>query len=383
MKRIAIDLGGLDKIGHGYGQFRYCVDLLNGLHKHCMEYEFYVLGAFNEPCYEISNIFIESKINWKYYCYSRSVYRGASYWEHIKLWWFLTINRINLYHCLHTFVPLISPCKSVVTLCDLYYEIFPEYEEALVSRPYRIFRWACKNKADALICISKATLKDVHKFWKIHMNRLHVSLLGTNFIQNKHVILNDQASSTTDKAYPIILSHYTLEPRKNLRTLVIAFAEVRQSFPNARLVLFGHDHLIDNDRELVFNTLLTELKLGKSFVRTGFLKDSDLIDLMDRATLFVFPSLYEGFGYPVLEAMSRGVCVVARNASAMAEVVADAGILVETADPKLLASAIVDILGSPDKINEFRSKALQRSKNFTVEDMTAGHLQVYRSLLSK
>ena len=123
---------------------------------------------------------------------------------------------------------------------------------------------------------------------------------------------------------------YNLEPRKNLAALVSAFAQALPAAPAARLVLYGRA-AVTPEREVEFDRTVAALGVRQAIVRTGFLTDDQLGWLYRRATIFAFPSLYEGFGYPVLEAMAAGACVVARGASAMAEVMDEAGVAVETA----------------------------------------------------
>jgi glycosyltransferase involved in cell wall biosynthesis len=127
----------------------------------------------------------------------------------------------------------------------------------------------------------------------------------------------------------------------------------------------------------VFLGDVRRLGIEDHVVRTGFLNDNDLAWLYRRATVFVFPSLYEGFGLPVLEAMAAGACVVVRNASAMAEVVGDAGVLVETKDAEKLAGALAALLESPSRRDCLGRAARDRAERFTVRRMAELTLEIY------
>jgi glycosyltransferase involved in cell wall biosynthesis len=160
----------------------------------------------------------------------------------------------------------------------------------------------------------------------------------------------------------------TIWNRKNLISLLQAAASLRTRYPRLLLVLYGRA-AITPERETAFESRARELGLDGAFERTGALDDRVLRQLYQQCTLFVFPSLYEGFGLPLLEAMACSACVVARSASAMAEVVGDAGTLVETRDPDVLADSIRKLLDNPLKCEELRTAALHRARLFTIDRM--------------
>ena len=113
----------------------------------------------------------------------------------------------------------------------------------------------------------------------------------------------------------------------------------------------------------------------------SLISSDELAKLYARATLFVFPSLYEGFGLPVLEAMSAGCCVVARGASSMPEILGDTGVLVETNRPDTFAATMIELLNSPDRRAELGKRAQARSLLFTVGRMSSLTYDVYATLL--
>jgi glycosyltransferase involved in cell wall biosynthesis len=177
-----------------------------------------------------------------------------------------------------------------------------------------------------------------------------------------------------------LLSPYNLEPRKNLAGLVRAFACLRPQFPPLRLVLFGNAAWTP-ERENAFNALIDGLGVRAAVIRLGCVTDAELRWLYRHATLFAFPSCYEGFGLPVLEAMANGGCVVVRNASAMVEVVGDAGALVETIDTPAFAVCIAALLRDPTRRGMLGSAARHRAASFTVERMARLTYESYRQAL--
>src|SRR5207245_306468 len=118
-------------------------------------------------------------------------------------------------------------------------------------------------------------------------------------------------------------------------------------------------------------------------LRTGLVDDGVLAALYRRATIFAFPSLYEGFGLPVLEAMAQGCCVVARNASAMAEIVGDTGALVETREPGALGACMAALLDDPARRLALGAAARTRAASFTIERMARETWRSYARALGR
>jgi glycosyltransferase involved in cell wall biosynthesis len=147
-------------------------------------------------------------------------------------------------------------------------------------------------------------------------------------------------------------------------------------------VLFGRAGVSD-ERELEFERIAGELGIRDDVLLTGVVSEHSLRELYHRAVIFVFPSLYEGFGYPVLEAMAAGACVVVRPASSMAEVLGDAGAYVETSDPAALASLLETLLAETSRRRLLGEAALTRAAMFTSERMARETMNVYERVLQK
>jgi glycosyltransferase involved in cell wall biosynthesis len=367
--RIAIDFSGLDHLSIRNGQYRYAVDLIRGLSKLPLGTDFMLLGSRPAPVAELRGVF--ETLDWRYLQAVRFDGRAAHYRNQLGLGWTALRERVDLLHVLHSPVPLLAPCPMVVTVFDLMYELFPEYAQAARSRPYRADRWAVTHRARRVIAISSTTAGDLGLLWGIRRAKIDVVPLGSSFVASAtlNCVSRDSRARFGELCSgETLLSPYNLEPRKNLGSLLKAVAMLRQKYPRLRLLLFGRA-AVDPAREDQFDRSVAELGLRDAVHSLGPLDDADLAWLYSHTTVFVFPSLYEGFGLPLLEAMASGGCVVARSASAMVEIVGEAGTLVETADAEALAAAVSALLDAPERRAQLGAAARGQAAAFTIERM--------------
>lgn len=381
--RIAIDVSGLDRLGPHGGQYRYSIDLVRGLSALRPQDNFVLLGSRSAPVDELREVFENS--DWHYRQVVRHHGRASYYRDQLALTETVLRERVDLLHVLHSPVPVLVPCPVVVTIYDLMFELFPEYVAAASSRPYRIDRWAVRHRTRRVIAISAATARDVERLWGVERSGIDVVPLGSAFVNSAKLRgESDERRARFGELCPgeALLSPYNLEPRKNLAALLKAAATLRRGYPNLRLLLFGRA-AVSAERERQFAQSLADLGLREAVYLLGPLDDEDLVWLYAHTAAFVFPSFYEGFGLPVLEAMAAGASVVTRNASAMAEVVGDAGILVETADPDALAAAISPLLDAPARRAQLGAAARERASTFTIERMARLSFESYRAALER
>jgi glycosyltransferase involved in cell wall biosynthesis len=379
---VALDFSTLDHLSPVAGQYRYAVSLINGLAALASDMNFVLLGSRAAPVDEVKAVFTEKQSRWRYIQVQHAAGRGSYWRDQIRYARLLRRQRIGLFHCLHGHVALLAPCPVVITQYDLTTEIFAEYAENRVSRPYRINRWAVRNRARRTICISETTAADMRNLWHMRPDRLDVIYLG-----NHLALRGECAEGNGDGHAPqreaesaTLLSAYNLEPRKNLAALLEATAQLKPRYRKIRLVLFGRA-AITPERERIFERKVAELGIDAEVKRIGIVDDAELAQQYRSAHVFVLPTLYEGFGFPVLEAMACGACVVARNASAMAEILGDAGLLVETRDVGVLAQAIADLLEDPARRRSLSDRAVRRAATFTVERMARLTYRCYQRAL--
>jgi glycosyltransferase involved in cell wall biosynthesis len=262
-------------------------------------------------------------------------------------------------------LPIRPARRNVVTVHDLGFRRFPHAHRPL-SRFYLELstRWAAL-RATRLIAISQATAADLRNFYGVASNRIRVIYEGVD--PSFRPVRDAGERLATLRTYglgqrPFFLAVGTLQPRKNLGTLLDAFRrflEVTEC--DAELVLAGRPGWDATALE----RRIAELDLGNRVKRLGFVADDDLPALYGAALAYVQPSLYEGFGLTVLEAMACGTPVVASNTSSLPEVVGEGGLLVDPGDPGAMADALVALAANPELRDQLAEAGRTRAVSFT------------------
>jgi glycosyltransferase involved in cell wall biosynthesis len=256
-----------------------------------------------------------------------------------------------LVHATNCFLPLRRPCPGVVTIHDLAFEAHRDDFAATTGAKYRFFAPRAARGAQRVICVSEFTAGDVVRRYGVDSSRIRV-------VPNAPSL--DVGDAPVPGGEPYLLAVGDLRAKKNLRRLVAAWGGLRTGH---RLVLAG----------------LGELPRLPAGVETvGYVDDERLDALMRGADVVVHPSLYEGFGLVVLEAMARGVPVAAANATALPETGGDAAVYFDPLDVGAMTAAILEALESRDDLAaRGRERAAQFSWRRTADETTA----VYRELL--
>jgi len=378
--RIALDFSTLDHLQMTAGHYRYTVQLVRGLAEIAADQKFLLLGSQPAPVSELKDIFGRGS-RW---IYRRKIpwhRRGAPYVDELGYLRHFLSGRIGLLHVVHNLIPLVARCPVIVTKHDLIEEIFPEYEATRRDPIYRIVRRRIEAYADRVICISQTTANDLSRYWGIGPERSVVIHHGVE--KDFFADPGDDLLARHPVFHPetmILASPYNLEPRKNLRVLVESLGVLRHDFPKVKLVLFGRG-LLTPEREEDFERLIDTLGLPDAIVRLGVVSDAMLKQIYRRADVFVFPSLYEGFGLPVLEALACGACVLGGDTAATAEVAGDAAELVETSDPGKLATALAGLLRTPERRAQLRRAGPTRARQFPLETMVRRTWETYLEVM--
>ncbi len=260
--------------------------------------------------------------------------------------------------------------KLVVTVHDLAFERFPEAFPATWLRLYRAGVRAAARRADAIMTPSRATADDLTARSDVDPSKVHVTPLASGLPSSP-----DDAAATLSRhgiEGPFILCAATIEPRKNQTRLVQAYRKIATHLPHT-LVLAGPDGWLSRD----LDAELSRIGSGR-IVRTGRLEDLELDALYRAADLVAYPSLYEGFGLPVIEAMARGVPVVASTTPAVAETAGGAALLIDPLDVNALAAAMERVLTDPALAADLRARGFARASGFTWEATARATLDVYR-----
>lgn len=269
--------------------------------------------------------------------------------------------------------------KLVVTAHDLIPLLFPEN----MNTPSRWFfgKWMpfTFRQAHHVIAISECTKRDLIEHARVPAERITVIPLaaGSDYFPRGHkdVIKVLEKYKVTE---PYLLHLGTLEPRKNLPFLVGAFARAWQEGLRAKLVIAGKKGW---RTEALFNLVRTH-KLEEAIIFTDYVPDEELPLLVAGARVLVFPSRYEGFGLPPLEAMASGVPVIAANTSSVPEVVGEAGILLAVDDAEGWAAAMRRLVDDNAEHDRLSKAGLERAKQFSWEKNAEATEEVYRKIVT-
>lgn len=292
-------------------------------------------------------------------------------WTHLRLAAEIAQNPPDVLFVPSHVLPLISTVPAVVTVHDLGYLHFPETHTRF-QRWYLNFTTRRHTRiARRIIADSAATKNDLVRFYRAPAEKIHVVHLGIS--TTIHRVENPAA---TVKKYGIsgeyLLYLGTLQPRKNLLRLLTAFQKISAEFPGVTLVLAGgKGWLFDQIRQQI-----DRLQLDERVVLPGFIPEADKSALLSGATAYLFPSLYEGFGLPVLEAMACGTPVLIGNGSSLPEIAGDAALAVNPLDSAAIADGIRRLLTDPALRQSLVSKGFRRVRQFSWEKTGAEIWQI-------
>ena len=287
---------------------------------------------------------------------------------------------LDLLHSLHYTMPLLYPGRTVVTFHDLTFFLFPHLHTLPKRYFFRFFTHASQRRASALIADSESTRQDAIRLAGVMPAKIHTTLLG---VTPEFRPLSDPARlQAVRQKYHLpdrfLLFVGLLEPRKNLPALLQAFASLVTRLPEVKLVIVGRlGWMYDPTLRLVQSLGLTE-----QVHFTGYVDQPDLPAVYNLAEAFIYPSIYEGFGLPVLEAMACGTPVITTDVSSMPEIAGEAGVLVPPDDIPALAEAIERLCTSPDERQRLTALGLARAAAFTWERTATQTLDVYRRVAS-
>jgi glycosyltransferase involved in cell wall biosynthesis len=285
---------------------------------------------------------------------------------------------LDVLHSPHYTMPLPKTCKSVVTFCDMTFHLLPEMHSRLKRVFFqRMMRWSASH-ADKLIAISESTRHDVIRLLNVAPEQIVTIPLAAS---PDYRALPANCVAEVCTRYELMPGRYiayvgVLEPRKNVPLLIEGYAALAAEFPDIPLVIAGKKGWMYDE---IFQRL-TALGLEQRVRFLGYVPDADLTPLYNGARVFVYPSRYEGFGLPVLEAMQCGTPVITTNVSSMPEVAEDAALLVAPDDLAGLVVALRRVLTDDILARDLGQRGQKRSATFSWERCAQETLQVYQSL---
>ena len=293
----------------------------------------------------------------------------------------LFTGRIDLFHS-PDFVlpPVMGPIPTLLTVHDLSFEYYPEtFTPSLVTYLRRVVPWSVR-RATRVLADSESTRSDLMSLYQTPGQKITVLYSGVN--EQFRPIRSQPTLSTVRAKYgigdePYIFTVSTLQPRKNHRMLIEAFSRLVSAAQINLVIAGGKGWLYDEMAAEIMRLGLTE---RVHFL--GFVDDEDLPTLYSAASLFVFPSLYEGFGLPILEAMACGTPVLASDASSLPEVSGDAALQLPPSDVAAWTAAMRNLLEDDGLRKRLVAAGFERAKRFTWERSARELLGIYELLLN-
>jgi glycosyltransferase involved in cell wall biosynthesis len=264
-------------------------------------------------------------------------------------------------------LPTIQRIKKIVVVHDLIFEDSPEYLQPANRKFLKRFVPSSVKNADLVVAVSENTKKEIIEHYKISPSKIIVVTPAVDHSEFKSMpgqAVQDVTAKFGIKK-PYILTVGTLEPRKNLIGVLNAFELLPESIKEKHsLVLVGGKGWLDSEIQHKYE----QLNKKYSVVKTGYVEDDDLPALYSGAKVFVYPSFYEGFGIPPLEAMACGAPVITSDNSSLPEVVGSAAIMVKATETRSLADKIEEVLTNKDLADNLSKQGLKQSYKFSWED---------------
>lgn len=307
-----------------------------------------------------------------------------------NLSYFLESNSIDIFHITSPFdfITNYHPNKSwfnktkvVVTLFDLIPLLFPNIYLNEVTKGSYFETLQFIKSCDIIFAISQATKNDAVTHSGFDQNKIDVIMGG---IDNRFEVRKNLDIDIIKNKYkimkPYILFSGGIEYRKNLRRFLEAFCKLPHLVNQFQIVIFNH---LDPNEINLINHLASELGIKDNLVLTGFVPIDELINIYNGADLFVFPSLYEGLGLPVLEAMACGVPVLTSNTSSLNEISGEAAFKINPENVEEISKGLEMMLLNKELQDQYRMKGLQHVKQFNWESVGKKVLKTYKKLESE
>jgi glycosyltransferase involved in cell wall biosynthesis len=303
--------------------------------------------------------------------------------EQVHVPWVLRRERPDVYHAPHYVLPAGVRCPSVVTIHDCIHLMFPQYLPNRLAYAYaRAQMWAAARRSDCILTVSEASKRDILHLFNVPPEKIVVvcNAIDSHF----SVTPSEEAVARVRERYQLdhkfVLYVGNIKPHKNLVRLIEAFDELRRSGQDDLKLLIIGDQI---SKLPALRRAVHRHKLHKYVRFLGYVSDDQLAILYRLASVFAFPSLYEGFGLPPLEAMASGTPVVTSNVSSMPEVVGDAAVLVNPYDVDSIVDGLRRVLTDPVLAAEMRRKGIERSREFSWERSVAQTWAVYQTVAGR
>lgn len=361
------------------GTETYAISLIHAISKIDQENTYYIY--LNR---ESSNIDLPTSSNFiSVHCKVNATNRFFRFfWEQLILPWQVRHLRLDLLHSLGYVSPLFLSCRSVVTVHDLNYKFVPQSMSAITRLAQRLSVEASTRFVDHVIVVSNFVRNQVINFLKIAPHKVSTIHEAPKFKTDQ--IITPLEPSFREKygiSKPYIVAFSSLTPHKNITGLIRAFQRICHLAPDRyQLVIIGHRPR----NNIPMRNLEQQLEsLNERVVFTGYVSDSEIFMLLANSSVFVFPSLYEGFGLPLLEAMSAGVPVVCSNRGSLPEVAGEAALFFDPENIMEMADQILRVVEGVELRKDLINKGKLNLTRFSWEKAAGETLNVYRSMVGE
>ena len=304
--------------------------------------------------------------------------------EQVRIPMALLREHIDLFHAPHYVLPPAIHCRSVVTIHDCIHLMFPQYLPGRLAHAYaKLQMWTAAHRSDRVLTVSEASKLDILRRFRVPADKITVVY---NAIDERLTLEpTDEDVERVSVRYqlkdPFALYVGNIRPHKNLERLIEAFHQLRQesAFEALKLVIIGDE--ISKYQGL--RRAVQVRKLHKHVRFLGFVPPETLSVLYKLASVFVFPSLYEGFGLPPLEAMYYGTPVVTSNVSSLPEVVGDAAMLVDPYSSESIADGMRRVLSDEHLRDFLRERGMARAREYSWEQSVRRIREVYGEVMER
>ena len=271
--------------------------------------------------------------------------------------------------------------KSILTIYDISFELYRQYSDEGNARFLSVSVKKSIDKASKIITISKNAKKEILSFYKLPSTQVHVATPATDprlfYRRSENEIARVKQKYGIESNYILALSN--LEPRKNLGTLVEAYCALPEDIrKTTALLLVG---VSGWKMDVLFKDIIKKVEEGYNIIRpSGYVSDEDKPAILSGASILVYPSHYEGFGMPPLEALACGTPVITANNSSLPEVVGDAGVMLDSDDTKGYTKAMETYLKTPDIARKAAGDGPSRARLFSWKESARVYLDTVKEL---
>ncbi len=297
-------------------------------------------------------------------------------WNHVRLPPELWRHPVDVFHFPFYTMPVVRNYASIVTIHDITYEIHPEWYSWKGRLAMRAFSKFAARHAQKILTVSQCSKQDIMRYYAIPEEKIVVTYHG---IEQRFqpiadvTILDTLRQSYGIRAGTVILYVGSIHTRRNVEQLIHAFFRISTKMSDLQLMIVGK-------REypyLNIEGLLDELDLHGKVILPGYIHDDDLPGLYNLATVSIYPSSYEGFGFPVLESMACGTPVITANNSSLPEVGGDAAVYIDPQNIDEIADALAQLLTNSGLRQQCCERGLVRAAGFSWEHTARQTLEVY------